>query len=85
MKRLKVLEQENGRLRRAVADLTLENLVLKGETAKRVNRRETGERPLSSGVRCARHGQAGRVRVFCLQGDGSAPFDAAPGAGDGRR
>ncbi len=30
VKRLKVLEQENGRLRRAVADLTLEKLVLKG-------------------------------------------------------
>ena len=29
MKRLKVLEQENGRLRRAVADLTLEKLILK--------------------------------------------------------
>ncbi|MBL6459632.1 transposase, partial [Belnapia sp. T6] len=30
VKRLKQLEQENGRLRRAVADLTLEKLVLKG-------------------------------------------------------
>ncbi len=29
VKRLKVLEQENGRLRRAVADLTLEKLLLK--------------------------------------------------------
>ena len=29
VKRLKVLEQENGRLRRVVADLTLEKLVLK--------------------------------------------------------
>ena len=29
MKRLKLLEQENGRLRKAVADLTLEKLVLK--------------------------------------------------------
>jgi putative transposase len=29
VKRLKVLEQENGRLRRAVADLTLEKLGLK--------------------------------------------------------
>ena len=29
VKRLKVLEQENGRLRRAVADLTLEKLVPK--------------------------------------------------------
>ncbi len=29
VKRLKILEQENGRLRRAVADLTLEKLVLK--------------------------------------------------------
>lgn len=29
VKRLKLLEQENGRLRRAVAELTLEKLVLK--------------------------------------------------------
>ena len=29
VKRLKVLEQENGRLRQAVADLTLEKLVLR--------------------------------------------------------
>jgi len=29
VRRLKVLEQENGRLQRAVADLTLERLVLK--------------------------------------------------------
>ena len=29
VRRLNVLEQENGRLRRAVADLTLEKLVLK--------------------------------------------------------
>ncbi len=29
VKRLKLLEQDNGRLRRAVADLTLEKLVLK--------------------------------------------------------
>ena len=29
VKRLKILEQENGRLRQAVADLTLEKLVLK--------------------------------------------------------
>ena len=29
VKRLKLLEQENGRLRRAVPDLTLEKLVLK--------------------------------------------------------
>ncbi len=29
VKRLKILGQENGRLRRAVADLTLERLVLK--------------------------------------------------------
>jgi putative transposase len=34
VKRLKLLEQENGRLRRAVADLTLEKLVLK-EAASR--------------------------------------------------
>ena len=33
VKRLKQLEQENGRLRRAVADLTLEKLVLKEAAA----------------------------------------------------
>ena len=37
VRRLKQLEQENSRLRRAVSDLTLEKLILKGETAKRVN------------------------------------------------
>ena len=37
VRRLKQLEQENGRLRRAVSDLTLEKLILKGETAERVN------------------------------------------------
>ncbi len=83
VRRLKVLEQENGRLRRAVADLTLEKLVLKGETAKRVNHRETGERLPSSGVCCARRGQAGRFRAFCLQGAGPAPLDAAQGAWGG--
>ena len=34
---VKRLEQENTRLKRAVADLTLEKLILKGETAERVN------------------------------------------------
>ena len=33
VKRLKVLEQENGRFRRAVADLTLEKLMLKEATS----------------------------------------------------
>ena len=33
VKRLKVLEQENSRLRQAVADLTLEKLVLKEAAA----------------------------------------------------
>ena len=37
VRRLKQLEQENGRLRRAVLDLTLEKLILKGETAERMN------------------------------------------------
>ena len=37
VRRLKQLEQENGRLRRAISDLTLEKLILKGETAERVN------------------------------------------------
>ncbi len=32
VRRLKQLEQKNGRLRRTVADLTLEKLVLEGQT-----------------------------------------------------
>jgi transposase-like protein len=32
VRRLKQLEQENSRLRRAVSDLTLEKLILKGQT-----------------------------------------------------
>jgi transposase-like protein len=36
VRRLKVLEQENGRLRRAVADLTLEKLALKEAAAGNV-------------------------------------------------
>ena len=37
VRRPKQLEQENSRLRRAISDLTLERLIFKGETVKRVN------------------------------------------------
>ena len=37
VRRLKLLEQENGRLRTPAADLTPGKLVLRGETAERVN------------------------------------------------
>ena len=36
VRRLKQLERENTRLRRAVSDLTIEKLILKAETAERV-------------------------------------------------
>ena len=57
VRRLKVLEQENGRLRRAVADLTLEKPVLKEAALG------TSKRPSSSGVHRARFGQAATPRA----------------------
>ena len=64
VKRLKLLEQENSRLRRAVADLTLEKLVLKPP-------RETTERCPSSSLPGACDGDAGRFGTLCLPGAGN--------------
>ena len=36
MKRLKELERENARLRKAVSDLTLEKLILRGERVRAI-------------------------------------------------
>ena len=72
VRRLKQLEQENGRLRRAVSDLTLEKLILK----------ETTECRTSSGCRGARHGRTRRLAAPCLQGAASAPLHAAQGTQD---
>ena len=66
VRRLKHLEQENGRLRRVVSDLTLEKLILK-EAAS-----ETTERRASSRCRGSCHGSAGRLAAPCLQGAGPA-------------
>ena len=74
---LKLLEQENGRLRRTVSGLTLEKLILKGETAERVNASGTSRRRSSSYCRGPRHGGAGRLAALCLQGAGPAPLHAA--------
>ena len=74
VKRLKDLEKENERLRKAVSDLTLEKLILKEAAIS-----ETGKpsppsplhRPYCSEVRCV--GAAG------VPGSGAAPIDAAQG------
>ena len=77
VRRLKQLEQENGRLRRAVSDLTLEKLILKEAASG------TGKRRASSRCRGARHGRTGCLAAPCLQGAGTAPLHAAQGTQDG--
>ncbi len=74
VKRLKQLEAENTRLRKAVAGPALEKVTL-GKPP-----RETSERRASSGLRLARHDQAGYLGTACLQDAEPAPLDAAQGA-----
>ena len=90
VRRLKPLEQENGRLRRAVSDLTLGTLILKASAepwpkAASVGwrRREAGRRRASSGCRGPCHGGPGGLAAPCLQGAGPAPLHAAQGPQDG--
>ena len=88
VKRLKVLEQENGRLRQAVADLDAGEAGAEGSCLGKLVSAPPDDEVVartSSGVRRARHGQAGRFRAFCLQGAGSASLDAAQISWNGRR
>ena len=71
VKRLKQLEQENGRLRKAVADLTLEKLVLKEAASG------TSERRGSPGGGGACHGDVGRFGALRLSRAGPASLDTA--------
>ncbi len=71
VKRLKELEKENDRLRKAVSDLTLEKLILK-EAAS-----ETSEPRSPSPLRRSCHGEVLRVGAVCLQGSRPASFDPA--------
>ncbi|NPD69560.1 hypothetical protein HN018_27790 (plasmid) [Lichenicola cladoniae] len=70
MKRLKLLAQKSGRLRRAVADLTLEKLVLKEPASGNYQ-------ALLVVGRAARNGDARPLEALRLPGAGSAPLDAA--------
>ena len=73
VKRLKQLEQENSRLRRAVSDLTLDKLILqeaaRGNFKPRASSRLYRANP--SGHAC--------LRAARLCGARTAPFDAAQG------
>ena len=70
-RRLKQLETENGRLRRAVADLTLDNQILR-EAA------EETSKPFSSSPVCgARQGDVRGLRATSLQGAGPSQVDAS--------
>src|SRR3954454_4629190 len=80
IRRLKELETENARLRRAVADLTLDKLILKEPP------RETTEPRASPRLHRARPRQASGLRAPCVPSARPAPLDAAQTpAGPGRR
>ena len=79
-RRLKQLETENSRLKRAVAELTLDNQILKEAG------RETSEPRPSPPLRRTRRGSTGGVGAAGLQGAGATPLHPAPrAAGQGRR
>ena len=71
-RRLKQLETENSRLKRAVAELTLET------RSSRRPRRETSEPRPSPPLRPACHGEVPSIGAAGLQGAGTSPFHPAP-------
>ena len=79
LERLEWLEQENGRLRKAVADLTLEKLALKEAASG------SFWAPPAAGPASSRYDEAGRSGALRLPGAGPAPLDAAkaPAVPDG--
>ena len=74
VKRLKELERENERLRKAVSDLTLEKLILRGEACGRTPRETSEPRPPAS-LHRPRRGKARRVREAGVPRAGAASFD----------
>ena len=76
-RRLKQLETENSRLKRAVAELTLDNQ----DTPTRYSRRpprETSEPRPPPAMRPTRPVGLGDIGAAGLQGAGTAPLDSAP-------
>ena len=86
VKRLKELEQENARLRRAVSDLTLDKLILQEAARGTDDPRSETDQPLAPqlkggpGLRGAR-----RLRAPGVPRSGPAALHAAPAARDTRR
>ena len=74
VKRLKDLETENARLRKAIADLTLDKLILKAAAW------ETGKPCASAGLHRSCSRAAGRFRASCVRGARSASIDATQDA-----
>ena len=60
-KRLKSLEQENARLKRLVANLSLDNSMLKEVASGNFSARPAGGRPWSTRSPCSRYLSVGRV------------------------
>ena len=79
VKRLKELEKENERLRKAVSDLTLEKLILRRLP------RETSEPRPPSPLHRACHDEVRRVGAAGVPGPGAASLDTAEGAARARR
>jgi transposase-like protein len=73
-KRLKELEQENARLKRLVADLTLDKQILE-EVTKKTSEPDEASRSCGSRSRAPRG-----VRTPSVPGPGATPIDSAPPA-----
>ncbi len=86
VKRLKDLEKENERLRKAVSDLTLEKLILR-EAASGTEgpRSETFEPRPPPPLHRPRHEEVRRVREAGVPRAGAASFDTKKGAERARR
>jgi len=70
VKRLKDLERENSHLKKAVAELTVDKLILKGSFGgKTIKPRQT------QALRGACEGETSYFRTACLSGDKSTPVN----------
>ena len=76
VKRLKELEKENERLRKAVSDLTLEKLILRGEAQGRTPRETIEPRPLPP-LHRSRQEEVRRLGALCLPRSWPASLNAA--------
>ena len=85
-RRMRDLEKENARLRRAISDLTLDKLILQeaARGSRKTCKAQTSEPRTAPALHRPGSGGAGRVRAARVPRARSAPVDPAQGAVRGR-